>query len=287
MFSRELPWQGLSDTALCLQVMKGARPAKDDCLRCPGVPMSDTAWILVESCWRADANDRPDLPHIQATIANLKSTHNLRAGSNIDDLQPQDSDGIPVSLTGIVELTPIHSPEDHSPAPELAARSSPASDRLASRHDRREHRGPLFRKSSRQPSGQKLMGTSEPIDHLPDFIACTLCDPQGNTCNTLYRYCNKSDVVRHLVIHHGWTEDRLEQPDDHPCPDAQCSCKSTRKHMCTGHAHAKDLAQHIIDRHHPRPSHPCPIDGCHESFSASRSLARHLKVFHPSDDVLS
>jgi hypothetical protein len=253
--------------------------------------MSDTAWSLMESCWMIDANDRPALPHIQATIANLKSTHNLRAGSNLDDLQPRDSDGTPVSLNGIVESTPIHSPEDQSPAPELAARSSPASDRWASRHDKRESRGPLFRKSSRQPSSQRLVDTSEPIHHLPGFISCSLRDPQGSTCNTLYQYHNKSDVVQHLVKHHGWTEDRLRQNDDHPCPDAQCSCKSKYCRRsgieCTGHSHVRDLAQHVIDRHHPRASHPCPMEGCQRSYVTPSSLNRHLHQAHISDDVPS
>jgi hypothetical protein len=94
MFSQKMPWDGMKDTAVIARVMQGARPAtRPELGDCSEVEMSEEAWQLVESCWKVDANLRPDLLYIHHVLTTLKEVHDMSVTSNtIISLSPEGDD---------------------------------------------------------------------------------------------------------------------------------------------------------------------------------------------------
>jgi hypothetical protein len=87
MFSHKLPWHGLSDPAVGIQVLQGAFPgSRSDCNNCLSVYMSDEAWYLLESCWKINVRLRPNLLYVREFIGMLKKSHDTRA---VDDYTPR------------------------------------------------------------------------------------------------------------------------------------------------------------------------------------------------------
>jgi hypothetical protein len=122
MFSHKLPWHGLSDPAVGIQVLQGAFPgSRNDCNIHPSVHTSNEAWCLLESCWKIDASYRPSLPHIQDTILVLKIFHDLSTMSGDNDSQPHGPSD-----------SSIQAPREVESVPTLFSPLPPASGRIAS-----------------------------------------------------------------------------------------------------------------------------------------------------------
>jgi hypothetical protein len=81
-----VPFYDVVDYAVPFKVITGIRPAREDCEDCPGVPMTDKTWDMIDSCWRSDPASRPSMVDADRRLVELSqfgshTTHTTRDGA--------------------------------------------------------------------------------------------------------------------------------------------------------------------------------------------------------------
>jgi hypothetical protein len=71
LFSLKVPFQGIVESAVLFKVVQGIRPARKDCEDCPGVPMTNHVWNLIDACWNQEPASRPSMAEADARLSEL------------------------------------------------------------------------------------------------------------------------------------------------------------------------------------------------------------------------
>jgi hypothetical protein len=71
LYTRNVPFHDIRDSAVLFKVISGVRPSRKDCEDCPGLPMTDQLWSFIATCWRHEPTSRPSMAEADTRLKEL------------------------------------------------------------------------------------------------------------------------------------------------------------------------------------------------------------------------